>query len=144
MTSLAASSTGRLGDFVRGAMANYNQTPRDTPSGMFNLMGDPALQLFSTPRSSITGSVKLDLDGDGVADSGDTNSIAPVEIEIYTGGTTLVAMVTNNSDGSFSVSNLPPGNYTVVETVPSGFLTDDTHQREHGADQRFDRDGRLP
>jgi hypothetical protein len=121
MTSLADGSTGRLGDFVRGALADYNQTPRFTPWGMFNLMGDPALQLFSTPRSSITGSVKLDMDGDGVADSKDTSLIVPVEVKIYTNGTTLVATVTDNSDGSFSVSNLPPGNYTVVQMVPSGY-----------------------
>jgi hypothetical protein len=49
MTSLADGSTGRLGDFIRGAMADYNQTPHYTPSGMFNLMGDPALRLRSTP-----------------------------------------------------------------------------------------------
>jgi hypothetical protein len=103
-------------------MADYNQTPRFTPWGMFNLMGDPALQLFSTPRSSIAGSVKLDAKGNGVADYEDTRMIAPVEINFYTNGTILVATLTNNLDGSFSVSNLPPGNYTVVETVPSGFL----------------------
>ena len=49
MTSLSDGSTGRLGDFVRGAMVDYNQTPYFTPSGMFNLMGDPALRLRSTP-----------------------------------------------------------------------------------------------
>jgi hypothetical protein len=49
MTSLSDGSTGRLGDFVRSAMADYNQTPHYTPSGMFNLMGDPALRLRSTP-----------------------------------------------------------------------------------------------
>ena len=51
MTGLAAGSTGRLGDQLRVAMTNYNQTPHFTPSAMFNLMGDPALQLRSTPRS---------------------------------------------------------------------------------------------
>jgi hypothetical protein len=49
MTSLANGSTGRLGDFIRGAMADYNQTSHTTPSGMFNLMGDPALRLCFTP-----------------------------------------------------------------------------------------------
>ena len=51
MTSLANGSTGRLGDFLRGAMADYNQTPHFTPSGMFNLLGDPALRLRSTPQT---------------------------------------------------------------------------------------------
>jgi hypothetical protein len=49
MISLADGSTGRLGDFVRGAMEDFNQTPHFTPSGMFNLMGDPALRLCFTP-----------------------------------------------------------------------------------------------
>ena len=49
MSSLADGSTGRLGDFVRGAMEDFNQTPHFTPSGMFNLMGDPALRLSFTP-----------------------------------------------------------------------------------------------
>ena len=74
MTSLADGSTGRLGDFVRGAMADYNQTPHYTPSGMFNLMGDPALRLRTTP-AGIAGSVKLDVNGNGVADAEDTNSM---------------------------------------------------------------------
>jgi hypothetical protein len=40
-------------------------------------MGDPALRLSTTP-AGIAGSVKLDVDGNGVADAGDTNSIAQV------------------------------------------------------------------
>lgn len=31
-------------------MVNYNQTPHFTPSGRFNLLGDPTLRLRSTPR----------------------------------------------------------------------------------------------
>ena len=54
MISLADGSTGRLGDFVRGAMEDFNQTPHFTPSGMFNLMGDPALRLCFTQGSLLT------------------------------------------------------------------------------------------
>jgi hypothetical protein len=43
MTALVSGTPGRLGDFVRRAMANYNQTPHFTPSAMYNLLGDPAL-----------------------------------------------------------------------------------------------------
>ena len=41
--------------------------------------------------------------------------------KIYQAGTNLVATVTNNPDGSFAVSSLPPGSYTVVQTVPPGY-----------------------
>jgi hypothetical protein len=49
MTSLADGSTGRLGDHIRGAMVDYNQTAHFTPSAMFNLLGDPTLRLRSSP-----------------------------------------------------------------------------------------------
>lgn len=49
MTSLSGGASGRLGDQLRGAMASYNLAPHWTPSGLFNLMGDPALRLHSTP-----------------------------------------------------------------------------------------------
>jgi hypothetical protein len=49
MTMLSDGTTGRLGEHVRDAMLEYNMTPHFTPSGMFNLMGDPALRMSSTP-----------------------------------------------------------------------------------------------
>jgi uncharacterized surface anchored protein len=77
---------------------------------------------LDTQPAGIAGSVKLDVNGNGVADAEDTNGVSPVVLNVYLNGTTLVATVTNNSDGSFSVANLPPGSYTVVQTLPSDYL----------------------
>ena len=41
--ALASGPPGRLGDFIRQALASYNEQASFTPSGMYNLMGDPAL-----------------------------------------------------------------------------------------------------
>jgi uncharacterized repeat protein (TIGR01451 family) len=76
---------------------------------------------YDTQLAQITGSVKLDVNGNGIADPADTGGVSPVVLKIYQGGTNLVATVTNISDGSFSVSGLPPSGYTVVQTVPPGY-----------------------
>ena len=76
---------------------------------------------YDMQLAQITGSVKLDVNGNGIADSNDTNGVSPVVLKVYQGGTNLVATVTNNPDGTFSVSNLTPGSYTVVQTVPPGY-----------------------
>jgi len=41
--SFVSGQPGRIGDFVRQAMADYNQSPRFTPAAMYSLLGDPAL-----------------------------------------------------------------------------------------------------
>ena len=76
---------------------------------------------YDTQLAQITGSVKLDVNGNGTADVADTNGISPVVLNVYLGGTNLVATVTNNPDGSFAVSGLLPGGYTVVQTVPATY-----------------------
>ena len=77
---------------------------------------------LDTQPADIAGSVKLDVNGNGVADAEDTNGVSLVVLNVYFNGTTLVATVTNSADGSFAVNNLPPGSYTVVETLPSDYL----------------------
>ena len=72
--------------------------------------------------AALAGSVMLDVNGNGIADANDTNGISPVVLNVYLNGTNLVATVTNNPDGSFSVPGLLPGDYTVVQTVPPGYL----------------------
>ena len=49
MEALVSGAPGRLGDFVRQAMTNYNQVTRWTPSGMYNILGDPALLYRAAP-----------------------------------------------------------------------------------------------
>ena len=99
---------------------------------------------YDMQLAQIVGSVKLDVNGNGTADLADTNGISPVVIKIYQGGANLVATVTNNPDGSFAVSGLLPGNYTVLQTVPANLYEHNADDRQRHADQRFDRDGQLP
>ena len=119
MLELVSGTPGRLGDFIQQSMSSYNQSSHYTPSALYNLLGDPTLGYVPT---ILTGSVILDENGNGVQDVGETTGVSPVVIQIYSGGTTLVATVTNSSNGSYGVTNLPPGNYTVVQTLPSGWL----------------------
>ncbi len=96
---------------------NDNQVPVTLTSGQASTGNN----FLDAQLAQITGSVKLDVNGNGTADPADTNGVSPVVLKIYQGGTNLVAIVTNNPDGSFAVSSLPPGNYTVVQTVPPGY-----------------------
>ena len=71
---------------------------------------------------SISGSVLEDTDGDGTGDSG---LVTTVELYSDTDGDgqpdTLIDSMTTNPDGSFNFTDVPPGNYVLVEIQPDGF-----------------------
>jgi uncharacterized protein (DUF2141 family) len=69
----------------------------------------------------IGGQVFNDSDGNGALSSGEAG-IGGVTVVVYQGGTELQETRTNG-DGSFAFRNLAPGNYTVVETDPDGFVS---------------------
>jgi hypothetical protein len=50
LTALISGRPGRLGDFVRQAMVDYDQKPRFTPASMYGILGDPALLYRAAPR----------------------------------------------------------------------------------------------
>ncbi len=50
LAALVSGRPGRLGDFVRQAMVDYDQVPRFTPVGMYGILGDPALLYRAVPR----------------------------------------------------------------------------------------------
>ena len=99
------------------APPNDDHIPVTLTSGLVSTNNN----FYDTRLAQITGSVKLDVNANGIADSNDTNGVSPAVLKVYQGGTNLVATVTNNLDGTFSVSNLTPGSYTVVQTVPPGY-----------------------
>jgi hypothetical protein len=71
--------------------------------------------------TSISGAVLLDLNGYGTTAPADTTGISGVTITLQTNGATVVTTTTDSS-GNYSFANLPPGSYTVVQTLPGGYL----------------------
>ncbi len=73
--------------------------------------------------SSISGSVFVDVDGDGIFDAEDTNGINGVIITLLDSSSNIVGVTTTAVNGAYSFTNLPPGDYTVVETDPPGYVS---------------------
>jgi hypothetical protein len=117
MTSFADGSTGRLGDFVRRAMVDYNQTPRWTPCGMFNLMGDPALRLCSTPLPPPVISAVTFTSNQG---SLITLSATPTKNYTLLATTDLLAPISSWS--VVSTGAAPVGSFVVADPAATNFL----------------------
>ena len=74
--------------------------------------------------SSLTGNVYEDVNDDGVEQSNESG-IADVSVTL-TGtddkGNPVNLSATTNSSGSYGFANLRPGNYTITESAPAGYL----------------------
>ncbi|MBI5633652.1 MAG: DUF11 domain-containing protein [Nitrospirae bacterium] len=90
-----------------------------------------------TPRT-VAGTIWDDLDADGVVDGGESG-LAGVTVDILS-GSTVVATVTTDSSGSYSVPGLASGIYTVRITDITGVLTgfDPTFEYGVGTGGPFD------
>ncbi|MEM1227726.1 MAG: SdrD B-like domain-containing protein [Planctomycetota bacterium] len=73
------------------------------------------------PPAVISGVVHVDRDADCFQDS-DEDGIEGVLIELFDDRGNFVASTRTAADGTYSFTNLPAGNYTVVETQPSGYF----------------------
>ena len=72
---------------------------------------------------SVSGVVRLDVNGDGVAEAGDTNGLAGVTVQLLDTNGVVIATTTTDANGAYSFANVPPGNYTVVQTDPAHYTT---------------------
>ncbi len=70
----------------------------------------------------IRGTVYNDVNANRVRDTGES-SLSNVTIGLYDGGGGLIASQITNSSGAYMFSGLVPGNYTVVETDPTGYVS---------------------
>jgi protocatechuate 3,4-dioxygenase beta subunit len=102
------------GNVVNGVVIGVSGTPVSLTDYLFGELS-PA---------GISGRVFEDLNGNGLADAGDTG-IAGVTITV-TGTTTLGAPVTltttTDGAGNYGFPTLAPGTYTVTEAQPAGYL----------------------
>jgi len=84
---------------------------------------------------SITGSVLEDTNKDG---KGDT-PIKNVTLTLYDANGVKVATTVTDANGEYHFDSLPPGDYTIKETQPSGYV--DVSENEGGNDNDQPNDG---
>ncbi len=112
-------------------LTGYTFTGTDADGGMAGLQLNATIAggasywdadfgfLATTPRT-LSGVVWNDTDGDGAVDAGETG-IAGVTLDILS-GTTVVATVSTDAVGAYSVQGLAAGPYTVELTDDNGVL----------------------
>jgi uncharacterized repeat protein (TIGR01451 family)/fimbrial isopeptide formation D2 family protein len=91
----------------------------------------------ATSSRTLGGTVWNDTNANGLIDSGETGS-AGVTLNVLSGGT-VVATVTTDASGAYSVQGLASGTYTVQLTDVSGVLTGDspTYEKTEGTTPPF-------
>lgn len=109
-----------------GSAANPTDTSSEITGIVLGDNGGTATEVSGSPDNnfsevlpaSLSGNVYFDQNNDGFFDS-DEPGIGGVEITL-TGPVTLTT--TTAADGSWSFTNLPPGDYTVTEVQPGGWV----------------------
>ena len=86
--------------------------------------------------ASIGDYVWEDINADGIQD-GSENGVAGVTVDLYDGGGNFIATTTTAADGSYSFTNLVPGDYYVDFTLPSGYIFS---PQDQGGDDTVDSD----
>ncbi|MEY2857957.1 MAG: hypothetical protein RLZZ74_2269, partial [Cyanobacteriota bacterium] len=86
---------------------------------------------------SLSGHISQDTDGDRTGDA----PLANVELTLLDSKGNVVTKTTTDADGNYSFKDLTPGDYTVVETQPTGF--GNVSEQEGGADDDQPNDNIL-
>ena len=121
MSDFVSGLPGRLGDYIRLAMVTYNQSSRTTPSGMYNVLGDPTLQLDFT-GVSLGGTVFSDTNGltDGTVNGTGTFANGSLYANLLDNNNNVLASMAVLPSGLYSFSGVTNGNYTVQITTNAG------------------------
>lgn len=96
-----------------------------TPADASNRVIEPIVVAAAPPLgqlASLSGSVFIDVDLDGMFDSQEIG-LPNVAIELHQDGVAgVIAQTTTGPDGWYHFESLQPGLYTIVETQPTGFV----------------------
>ena len=109
--------------------SGYNSVS-DKDGGDLDIIGDVTVIAVATGAandgnnfveeqpSTITGSVLADTDNNNIGDT----AISGVNLDLRDAATnSLIATTTTNGSGAYTFTNVPPGNYHIVEIQPSGY-----------------------
>ena len=99
--------------------------PNDSriPLTLTNGQASTGNNFYDTQLAQISGSVLVDVNGNGVADSNDTNGIVGVTVTLQTTNGVPVATNVTSASGSYVFTNVAPGSYLVVETNLPGWIS---------------------
>ena len=81
---------------------------------------DTGNDFIESQLGTITGNVSQDTDGDNL---GDANLPAGIELTLLDSNGGFVETTNTDGDGNYSFTNVVPGNYTVVQSQPAGFVS---------------------
>ncbi len=115
-------TAGKVDGVTRGSVETVNVIKGIALEG-----GDDSVHndFAETKPASLSGNVYYDVNNDGVFQSTE-EGIAGAQIDVYSldseGNPTHVATTYTMPDGSWTVENLAPGKYKVVESQPDGYV----------------------
>ncbi len=112
------SHVGRINNVTVGASVNGGLISQITmtPGGV-----GVEYDFCEAAPASLSGSVFHDANDDGKRDSGEV-AIPATKVTLVDGSGKIVATTTTNSDGRYEFKGLMPGEYSIIETQPDGYL----------------------
>ncbi len=93
---------------------------------------DDAIDFGYIFPTTVSGVVRVDVNGNGVVNAGDTNGIAGVTVQLLDSGDNVLATTVTAADGGYVFTNVLPGTYTVREVDLAGYFS--TTDRDGGSD----------
>ncbi|NJM41639.1 MAG: hypothetical protein HC853_13210 [Anaerolineae bacterium] len=76
---------------------------------------------FGERGFEVRGTVWVDLDKDGVLDGGEPGRLGGVQIQLVDGSGNVIGSATTDASGNYTITNVLPGTYSIVEQQPNGY-----------------------
>ena len=99
-----------------GSLGGADRIDVTLPAG-----GASPANTFGELGAGISGTVFLDANADGVHQPGETTGVGGVTITLLDANGNVVGTTITNPNGTYAFTNLPPGNYTLLQTQPAAY-----------------------